>query len=287
MQWIDTPSVDRFIRILFLAAHPSDAARLRLGAELRNIHERLRLSRERDQFLLESREAVRPVDITQAIFDVRPKFVHFSGHGTKHGELCFESETGTVQTVPINALSRIFSLVADQVQCVLLNACYTDDQARAIAQHIKFVIGMSNSIGDEAAIVFSTGFYKALGANQSIEKAYHFGCAEIELQNIPEHLTPVLYANSEKKTRVKFTFILKGTLDDLDGERLQAILQHLRILSGDVTLTLHKVEEGSIKITFKGSDEGLKRIEYLFKEGELSEIFDLPIQNVIHAESLT
>ena len=51
---------------------------------------------------------------------------------------------------------------------------------------------MSKAIGDKAAISFSVGFYQALGAGKSIEEAYKFGCVQIALQGIPEHLTPVL-----------------------------------------------------------------------------------------------
>jgi hypothetical protein len=199
IQEISLLNVDGLVRILFMAADPSDTARLRLGKEIDGIRERLNSSTERDRLYLESRHAVRPQDITQAIFDVEPQIVHFSGHGTTNGALCFESESGSMQTVPPTAIAKIFMLVADQVKCVLLNACYTDSQAKLIAEHIPFVIGMNNSIDDEAAIAFSVGFYKALGANRSIEKAYDFGCVEIETQGFPGHLTPVLYSNSKKK----------------------------------------------------------------------------------------
>jgi len=153
------------VRILFLTSDPSDIARLRLGQELRDVRERLKLARERDRFILDSREATRPGDITQAIFDVQPQIVHFSGHGTGNGELCFEDESGQVQTVSSSALASVFKLVANQVSCVLLNACYTKNQAKEISNYIPFVIGMSHAIGDKAAIAFSVGFYKALGAN--------------------------------------------------------------------------------------------------------------------------
>lgn len=51
---------------------------------------------------------------------------------------------------------------------------------------------MNQSISDEAAIAFAVGFYKALGANRSIEEAFEFGCVEIQLHGIPEYLTPTL-----------------------------------------------------------------------------------------------
>ncbi|MGI2906339.1 CHAT domain-containing protein [Tolypothrix sp. VBCCA 56010] len=191
------------VKILFLAADPSDERRLRLLQELRDIRERLHLSKERDRFILESRESVRVGDITQAIFDVDPQIVHFSGHGTSTGELYFESLAGKSQLVQADALANLFELVADKIDCVVLNACYSEIQAQAIAQHIRFVIGMNQAIGDKAAIAFSVGFYKALAANRSIKEAYEFGRVEIQLYNLPEHLIPVIYVNPTAKPRVK------------------------------------------------------------------------------------
>ncbi|GBO52905.1 hypothetical protein APA_706 [Pseudanabaena sp. lw0831] len=166
------------VKILFLSADPSDASRLRLGQELRDIRERLQLAKQRDRFTLESRESIRPEDITQAIFDVEPQIIHFSGHGTEAGELCFESLLGTTQPVQPSALADLFKLMKGQVKCVVLNACYSERQAKAIAEHIPFVVGMNKAIGDKAAIAFAVGFYKALGAGQAIEKAYKFGCRD-------------------------------------------------------------------------------------------------------------
>jgi hypothetical protein len=94
------------VKILFLAADPSDEARLRLGQELRDIREGLQRSKQRDKFILESRESVRVGDITQAIFDVDPQIVHFSGHGTSTGELHFESLQGKSQLVQADALAN-------------------------------------------------------------------------------------------------------------------------------------------------------------------------------------
>lgn len=184
---------DSLIKILFLAADPSNASRLRLLQEIRDIKDRLRITRVPEKFKLEQRESVRVIDITQAIFDIEPQIVHFSGHGMSTGELAFENEVGEIQPVEPEALAAMFELFAEQVNCVILNACYSEIQAKVIAEHIPFVIGMNQAIGDKAAIAFSVGFYKALGANRSLEEAYKFGCVEIRLQGIPEHLTPVIY----------------------------------------------------------------------------------------------
>lgn len=183
------------ISILFLAADPTDASRLRLGEEVREIQEKLQLSKSRDQFILHQRMSVRPMDISQALLDVSPQIVHFSGHGTSAGALCVENRAGQIHPISPEALGALFEIFAGEVNCVILNACYSAVQAQAISKHIRYVIGMSQAIGDKAAIAFSIGFYQALGAGRSIEEAYKLGCVQIRLENIPEHLTPVLIKN--------------------------------------------------------------------------------------------
>jgi len=180
------------ITILFLASDPTDLSRLRHGEELREIQEKLQLAKHRDHFNLQQRMSVRPTDISQALLDVQPQIVHFSGHGTSAGELCFENQSGQMQPVRPDALAALFEQFSDQIECVLLNACYSEAQAQAIAKHINYVIGMNQEIGDRAAIAFAVGFYQALGAGRTIEDAYKLGCVQIRLQGIPEHLTPAL-----------------------------------------------------------------------------------------------
>lgn len=274
-------TINAQIKILFLAADPSDATRLRLGQELRDIRERLQISKCRDRFVLESRESVRPGDLTQAILDVEPEIVHFSGHGLNTGELCLENKVGKVQPVTSDALIALFKLVANQVRCVVLNACYSEMQAKAIAQHIPFVIGMSRSIGDSAAILFSTGFYKALGANRSIEEAYEFGCIEINIEGNLESSTPMLHRKETvTKSKVAWELNLNATLEDLDEQKLETIINLLRQISGDPSITLKKIEKGSIKLTFEGSQDGFEQIKKLIEERQLTELQSIEIQSV-------
>ena len=178
--------------VLFLAADPTDVSRLRLSQELREIQEKLLLAKLREQFTLEQRMSVRPSDIIQALLDIQPNIVHFSGHGTVDGMLRFENEVGETHLIPPDALTALFEQFSEQITCVLLNACYSEIQANAIAQHVNYVIGMNEAISDKAAIAFSIGFYQALGAGRVIEDAYKLGCIQIRLQGVPEHLTPIL-----------------------------------------------------------------------------------------------
>jgi hypothetical protein len=177
--------------ILLMAANPKDTVNLRLQQEEREIKERLRLAGY-GKVPIYSTGATRTRDIQQAMLDFSPQVVHFSGHGAGQAGLVFEDMTGSKKLVDARALAGLFKLFEDQVECVVLNACYSEVQAKAISKHVNYVVGMSQSITDEAAIEFSVGFYTALGAGKSYEFAYRMGCNAIHLAGIPESSNAIL-----------------------------------------------------------------------------------------------
>src|SRR5208282_5859583 len=178
-------------KILFLASNPTNTGRLRLDKEVREITEGLKRSNHREQFQLVSVFAVRAGDLRRSLLDHCPRIVHFAGHDGPDG-IVLEDDQGCAFQVPDDALADLFGLCAQQVECVILNACHSDSQAEAIAKHIPYVVGMKAAISDAAATEFAVGFYDALGAGKSIEEAFRFGCNAIALRAIPENLTPVL-----------------------------------------------------------------------------------------------
>jgi hypothetical protein len=159
-------------KILILAANPKTTTRLRLDQEVRDIEDGLRRAQYRNEFEVVQRWAARPRDIQRAMLDENPQVVHFSGHGDGEAGLAFEDNEGNVQLVGSEALASLFDLFADQVECVLLNGCYSKVQAEAIVDHIDYVIGMSQPISDVAAINFAVSFYDALGAGRTYKFAY-------------------------------------------------------------------------------------------------------------------
>ncbi len=178
--------------ILILAANPKNTLPLRLGEEVREIDAGLQRAKKRELFDLKQRWAVRVQEVYQSLLNFKPQIVHFSGHGAGDDGLALEDETGNVRLVGTDALAKLFELFASNVECVVLNACYSEVQAQTIVKHIPYVIGMNKQIGDKAAIKFATGFYSALGAGESVEFAYKLGCSVIQLHGIPENLTPAL-----------------------------------------------------------------------------------------------
>jgi AAA-like domain len=122
--------------------------------------------------------------------------VHFSGHGSGDHGLILEEEEGKAKRVSGEALARLFRL-CPTVECVLLNACYSQVQAVAIGQHIQYVVGMNRDIGDHAAIKFAVGFYDALGYGRPVPEAYEFGLTAIDIEGLDETATPILQVRPE------------------------------------------------------------------------------------------
>jgi hypothetical protein len=182
-------------KILILTANPQDTERLRLDQEVREITAALARSRHRDQFQIVQQCAVRPDDLRRSLLDYEPDIVHFSGHGEQEG-ISLENNGGRSQLVSRSALTKLFGAFKNKIQCVVLNACYSQAQAEAIHQQIETVIGMRQAIGDRAAIEFAVGFYDALFAGRSLKDSFDLGCMSIDLEGIPETETPVILMRS-------------------------------------------------------------------------------------------
>jgi hypothetical protein len=182
--------------ILLAASDPTDLARLRLGQEEREIREALDLSSGRGRWAIHSRPALRLRDLTRALLDLQPRIVHFAGHGSDKGGLFLENEAGLAQCVPTEALADLFRLVEGAVDCVVLNACFSRKQARAISAYVPFVVGSPSTIEDQAAVAFSVGFYQTLGAGRDISQAYSMGRVHMRGAGTARRALPMLIKRS-------------------------------------------------------------------------------------------
>jgi len=184
---IPSASKDEDVRILMLMANPRETVKLNLEREHARIHEEL--SNNKDYHLL-PRYDVRITELNQEIISEKPHVLHFSGHGRSSkptaadpndpfaepqpgetgGLLLVNPQGDGLFTAPAPALAFMFKSMIEQqdipLSVVVLNACHSGEQAEAIAEHIDYVIGTTDEVLDEAAWVFSKGFYFGL-ANQT------------------------------------------------------------------------------------------------------------------------
>jgi hypothetical protein len=180
------------ITILWLAANPSRTEKLMLDEEMRAITEKIYASELRESLELESGWAIRPDDLLQLLNRYKPHIVHFSGHGSHAGEFILVANNGTPKPLDTRTIKALFTTLKDNIQVVILNACYSRTQAKAIIEVINCAIGMNDSIGDQAAITFAASFYRALGFGRSVQEAFDQGKVALLLEGIPEEDTPEL-----------------------------------------------------------------------------------------------
>lgn len=180
------------VTVLLLAANPLDTTRLQLDEELRHITRSIRTAEHRDAIRIVPWLAARPDDLVQGLLEHRPQVVHFSGHGTATEKICFVGDDGRTRPVGSEVLHRVFGILRDDIRVVLLNACYSADQAAVFAQHIDFTIGMSRAVADRAAIAFAGSFYRALGFGRSVQEAFDLAVTTLLLDDIPGEDIPRL-----------------------------------------------------------------------------------------------
>lgn len=182
-------------KILILTANPGGTERLRLGNEVKIIQAELARAENRESFKVVHIPDASEWDLRKAILDHDPYIIHFSGHGDETG-LIFEDE-GKPSLVKGEVLAEVFEQCAGHLECVILNACFSENQALAIAQHINYVVGIRYSILDSAATWFSELFYNAVFTKKPISRAFSSGRAAVRSKKPEESSNIILIPNGK------------------------------------------------------------------------------------------
>ncbi|WP_088893767.1 CHAT domain-containing protein [Leptolyngbya ohadii] len=286
-------------RILVLSANPQNTSQLRLAEEVREIDEGLRRSSHREQFELISRGAVRLQDFRRHMLEVKPHLLHFSGHGAGEHGLVLEDDSGKAHFLETEQLAAMFKLFANRgLECVLLNACYSEIQAKAINQAVPYVIGMNQAIGDRAAVTFAVAFYDTLGAGEPIDFAFEL--AKTQLIGLREDQKLVLFTNPDAVLPEKADAKANGKADGKikspqnsaaanpdAGEQVLKLLQILLPSQFEQVVFKYKVPPSHLSVNTPQSQRSIEVIRYAEqKEGEsLTQLLTVIYQVAPHLEA--
>src|SRR5918994_5356130 len=175
----------------------------------------------------------------------RPNILHFSGHGTESSSLVFQdgNELSSEQ------LEETFQSLPFKISVVFLNACYSKHQARSISKYVDYIIGMKKAVSDEAAIIFSSKFYKSLLKNINYKEAYNDAITYLSYyleseSSIPKLITYHGFDSISKISKPTTTTITEPKLlkqseeyDNDDDEEL--VIQNLPV-SADLLTQIEK-----------------------------------------------
>jgi tetratricopeptide (TPR) repeat protein len=198
--------------ILFLAAQPHTTSELALGKECAAVERELRMTAHRDDFEFRAKWAVTVDEMMRHLIELRPSVIHFGGHGSGRELGCssattreialagattvadcgiyLEGDQGEAQLVNARALTMMIKAAAASARVVVLNACYSDQQAEAVRTTVDCVVGMSGAIGDSAARAFAVAFYRALGNRCSVGNAVDHAIATLAAKQMPDEVLP-------------------------------------------------------------------------------------------------
>lgn len=182
------------VRILFLGANPRATQSLQLDEEVRAIDQALSGANLSGHFELFQKWAVRVSEIEGYLLRHKPAILHFSGHGSKAQGIILEGEGGQGHPVSAERLARFLGQFNQHLRCVVLNACYSEEQAKALAQEIDCVIGMRSLVDDRGAVRFAAAFYQAIAYGKSLQAAFDLACSDIELGELRQDDRPAIVA---------------------------------------------------------------------------------------------
>ena len=187
--------------ILFLAARPHGTPVHGFPEEKEAIAESLQQAQRRDLFEFESVLASKQTSVRRAMQRHSPSVVHFSGHGSSEGGLFFEDEKGKAVLVDGEALAGFFLPFSEHLRCVILNSCYSESAAQAIAEHIDHTIGIPEKLRDDLAIRYTRAFYDTLGTvGRDVQAAHQAGLAALRWNDSkPTDPLPILTSRQDAR----------------------------------------------------------------------------------------
>lgn len=183
------------LKILYLAANPSQTSPLRIDVEVARVQEEVRGSKYRDNIDIQYRPAANLRALIQGLNDLSPQILHFSGHGNSSGVASdnrkFSKPAGRMMSFDL--LAQALAAVDRPPRVVVLNSCESSAAKASILKHVDALVTMRTSISDVAASVFAPQFYAAIAGGQSVKSAFAQAKVIVQDASISEKDTPELH----------------------------------------------------------------------------------------------
>jgi esterase/lipase superfamily enzyme len=177
--------------ILVLAANPRGTDRVELEREANIIRAQLAKGRCKD-FEVQIESGVRIEDLRRYLVEYKPTIVHVVGQGSATGEILLADDSDRVAPVTPAEIAHLFATSEQQIECVVLNSCFSLEMADALLDFIPCTIGVDEDNYDPAAVTFISKFYRGIFAGKGYYGAYELGRKQIPLSQREDTELPCL-----------------------------------------------------------------------------------------------
>jgi hypothetical protein len=179
--------------LAFIAAQPQDLESLRLQNEQGELERSVG-----HHFRISTQFAARPEDLVTTLANHKPHVLHFAGHGAGADGLAMENRHGKMTLLHTKTLEKVLAekSLSSNLRLVVLNACWSSEQARVIAEQVPAVISMRSSILDATAMKFTSHFYAKLAEGKTISDAFHQTLLILDIKKTPDRHVPELQENA-------------------------------------------------------------------------------------------
>ena len=185
------------LRVLLLAANPENYQPIDAAKEKNTIYDELRTSDQNTpRVQIDTLGAVTLDDFLHSVSSYNPHILHFTGHGNQRGEpILLAADDKGSHAVSSRGLEALLSSAPD-LRCVVLNACYSDNVAKALVKRLRIVVtGMPDRISDDHALEFARQFYQSIARGKDLQSAYDAGrqalkshdASDSDLPNLQRH----------------------------------------------------------------------------------------------------
>jgi nucleoside phosphorylase len=168
-------------KILILSANPREKQGNNISNEIKEIKnalEKADIKRYRENKKPIFEPLVEETDIqsdslSQVLSSIEPYIIYISGAEKDITKLAIAEGLRLENTDDIvKLIGRLFRVTEKNTECVILNRCYCEKQAKEIACHIKYIIGIDGKTEEEIIFDFLNEFYYHLGIGKSVRDGF-------------------------------------------------------------------------------------------------------------------
>lgn len=175
------------LKILLVATDAGEKTHSAVMKEYEQIRSKLRAC---EQIKILTKQHSNLNVIIDYVKSFQPQVLHLSGHGKDGGEM---ANTNGHRNEVLLDTSHIQELIeVNRMRCILLDSCCAHAQTDSLAENVEAVVRVQNSL--PIAATFSSAFYKALGAGESVRNAHRLGTFAIRDNTDRDLCIPQLFS---------------------------------------------------------------------------------------------